>query len=253
MFKKVLWGLIIPAILILAAGCTQKNIQTDEPSLLSAFEAFTDLRISTVQQNLQILAATSEVKSLKWEKMAELLGEYQKSDEGLAVWFMQPDGSYYTVSQGLVNATLSDRSYFPDLVSGKPITGALVISKSTGQRSAIIAKPIMENNKMVGAVGASLFLDRLAIQVDSSLALRPDASFFALAPDGLTTLHRKIDRHFLDPRELESETLKTAVNAMLENPAGEITYEYDNVTKTALYKTSPLTGWKFAIVFTSLK
>jgi len=253
MLKRVFWGMIIPAILLLETACTQKKVQTDESSLLSAFVAFTDLRINAVQQNLQILAATGEVKSLKWEKMAALLTEYQKTDDGLTIWFMQPDGSYYTVNQGLVNATLSDRSYFPDLIAGKPVTGALVVSKSTGQRSAIIAIPLIANGKVAGAVGASLFLDKLAIQVDSTLALRPDAAFFALAPDGLTTLHRKTDRHFLDPRELDSETLKSAVNDMLANPAGEVTYQYDNVTKNALYKTSPLTGWKYAIVFTSLK
>ncbi|HPG39614.1 MAG TPA: hypothetical protein PLP19_20375 [bacterium] len=252
MYKKLVWGIIV-IIMALTTGCTQKIVQTDEPSLLSAFIGFTDQRINSVQQNLQILAATGEVKSLKWEKMAALLTEYQKTDDGLAVWFMQPDGSYYTANQGRVNATLSDRIYYPDLVAGKLVTGALVVSKSTGQRSAIIAIPVMINDKVAGAIGASLFLDKLAVQIDSTLALRPDATFFALAPDGLTTLHRKTDRHFLDPRDLGSETLKAAVNDMLANPAGEVTYQYNNVTKKALYKTSPLTGWKFAIVFTSLK
>ncbi len=131
------------------------------------------------------------------------------------------------------------------------ITGALVVSKSTGQRSAIIAVPIKKNGKVVGAIGASLFLDRLSDQVGSALDLRPDAAFFAMAPNGLTTLHSKTDRHFLDPRELGSETLKNAANEMLSRASGDVTYEFDNTTKHAIYRTSPVTQWKFVMAFSA--
>jgi hypothetical protein len=225
----------------------QSPAEPDLQSLLSAFVSYTDLRMSSVQQSLEILASTSEVKSGKWETLKGLLKVYQQSDSGLVVWYARPDGSYFTVEQGLMDAKLSDRSYFPDLVEGRKFNGALVVSKSTGQRSAVIAVPVKEGSKVVGAIGASLFLDRLSDQISSTLALRSDAAFFALAPNGLTTLHRKTDRHFLDPRELGSETLKKAANAMLSKTAGETTYEFDNVTKTAIYRTSPLTQWKFAI------
>ena len=123
--------------------------------------------------------------------------------------------------------------------------GDLIVSKSTGQRSAVIAIPMKEGGKVIGAIGASLFLDKLAEQVGSALALRADAAFFALAPNGQTALHKKTDRHFLDPRELGSETLKKGTNGMLPHPAGETSYEFDNVTKRAIDRTSPLTQWKF--------
>ncbi len=55
-----------------------------------------------------------------------------------------------------------------------------------------------------------------------------------MAPNGLTTLHKKTDRYFLDPWELGNESLKQATNEMLANPAGETTYEFDNVTKKAI-------------------
>jgi hypothetical protein len=183
--------------------------------------------------------------------MKGLLSGYQKSDGGLIVWFVLPDGTYYTVDKGLMDVKLSDRSYFPDLMAGRPVTGALVISKSTGQRSAVIAVPIMEGGKVAGAIGVSLFLDRLSDQIDSVLDLRADATFFAMAPNGLTTLHKKTDRRFIDPRELGSETLKQAANEMLSGTSGEVAYEFDNTTKTGIYRTSPLTQWKFVIMFSA--
>jgi hypothetical protein len=235
-----------------SAPDTRSSSENDTQSLLSAFMSYTDLRISSVQRSLEILASTTEARSGKWQNMKGLLNGYQTSDDGLVVWYVRPDGTYYTVDKGLMNVSLSDRSYFPDLMAGQKITGALVISKSTGQRSAVIAIPIMKNGKVVGAIGASVFLDSLAEQISSVLALRTDATFFALAPSGQTALHRKTERHFLDPRELGSGTLKKAVNEMFSGTSGEVTYEFDNATKKAIYRTSPVTQWKFAITFSAV-
>ncbi len=248
LFSGIFFSLLILPLLALA----QPSPEEDAQSLLSAFAAYTDLRMTSVQQSLRILASTNEVRSGNWESMKSLLKGYQKSDDGLVVWYARPDGTYYTADKGLMDAKLSDRSYFPDLMAGRSVTGALVVSKSTGQRSAVIAIPVKEGGKIVGAVGASIFLDKLAEQIDSALDLRKDITFFALAPNGLTTLHRKKERHFLDPRELGSETLKKASNEMLSKHSGEVTYEFDNATKKALYRTSPLTGWKFAITFSTV-
>jgi hypothetical protein len=223
--------------------------EEDTNSLLSAFMSYTDLRIHSVQRSLEILAATSEARSDNWSNMKDILKGYQESDEGFIVWYVRPDGSYYTADKGLMGKSLKDRIYFPDLMAGMNIMGALVISKATGQRSAIIAVPVEVDGKVIGAVGVSLFLEKLSEQVSAALDLRPELAFFALAPNGLTTLHRKTDRHFLDPRELGSETLKRAATEMLAGTSGTTTYEFDNVTKNAIYKTSALTGWKFAIAF----
>ncbi len=251
--KALLRGLVLSFVILPVMSFAQSAIDLNSQSLLSAFVSYTDLRISSVQQVLGILAATDEVKSGDWKKMNELLSVYQKSDAGLIVWYALVDGTYYVADKGLMNVKLSDRSYFPDLMAGRRIMGALIVSKSTGQRSAVIAIPINSHGKVTGAIGASLFLDRLADEVASALALRPDTAFFALAPNGLTTLHRKTDRHFLDPRELGSDTLKKAANQMLSKNSGVTTYEFDNITKKAIYRTSSLTQWKFAITFSPNK
>lgn len=247
MIKKYLFLFILFMAFVPGFSFAQSPPDRDEQSILSAFMAYTDLRIGSVQKSVEILASTNEARSGRWDKMKGLLGGYQKSEEGLIVWYARRDGTYYTVDKGLMDEKLSGRSYFPDLMVGHEIIGTLVVSKSTGQRSAVIAVPIKKGGRVIGAVGATLFLDRLAEQVSSVLALRENLTFYALAPNGLSTLHSKTDRHFLDPRELGSETLKNAANEMLSKDSGVVTYEFDNVTKTAIYRTSPLTHWKFVI------
>jgi hypothetical protein len=252
MVKVFSVGCVLMCLVLVPVLCSaQSGARTDLQGLLSAFVSYTDLRVRSIQQSLEILASTKEMGSGDWQTMKDLLAGYEKSGEGLIVWFVLPDGVYYTVDKGLMNVKLSDRDYFPDLMAGREIAGALVVSKSTGQRSSVIAVPVKQGGKVIGAVGASLFLDVLADDIGSFLALRPDEGFFALAPSGLTALHRKTDRHFLDPRDLGSDSLKKAANEMLSSASGEVTYEYEGVTKTALYRTSPLTGWKFAITFSN--
>ncbi len=250
MFKKgFLLSALLLAVILPASAFGQSPAEKDAQSLLSAFMSYTDLRMRSVLQSLEILAATSEVRSGKWENMKGLLELYQKSDGRLIVWYVLPDGTYYTVDKGRMDVKLNDRSYFADLMAGKKIVGSLVVSRSTGQRSAVTAIPIREGDKVVGGVGVSLFLDQFAEEIGSVLHLRPDMSFFALAPDGRTTLHPKTERHFLDPREQGSESLKKAVNEMLAQETGESTYLFDNVEKKAIYRTSPLTQWKFAVIY----
>jgi hypothetical protein len=246
----VLSVLCIPTLGV-AQSATEATASADEDatSLLSAFISYTDLRVRAVQRSVEILAATVEARSDNWSDMKELLKGYQESDEGLIVWYARPDGTYYTVDKGLMDKTLTDRVYFPDLMAGKKITGALVVSKATEQRSAIIAVPVEVDGKVIGAAGVSLFLDKLSEQIGAALDLRPGITFFALAPNGLTTLHRKTERHFLDPRELGSTTLKIAATEILSRKSGKTTYEFDEVTKHAVFGTSVLTGWKFAIAY----
>jgi hypothetical protein len=248
-------SLILLMFWILALGTARSfaglaaPTEEESNSLVSAFISYTDLRIRSVQQSLEILAATSEARSGNWSNMKGLLKGYQESDEGFIVWYLRPDGSYYTADKGLMDKNLKDRVYFPNLMAGMKITGTLVISRATGQRSAIIAVPVEVDGKVISAVGVSLFLDKLSEQVSAALDLRPGFAFFALAPNGLTTLNREMDRHFLDPREQGSVTLKRAATEMLAATSGTTTYEFDNVTKHATYRTSALTGWKFAIAY----
>ena len=107
--------------------------------------------------------------------------------------------------------------------------------------------PIVEEGRVVGGIGASLFLDQVAEEIGLMLRLRSDREYFALAPNGQTTLHEKAGRGFLDPREQGSATLTNAVNEMLATDAGETTYLFDGLKKKAIYRTSPLTHWTFVI------
>lgn len=55
------------------------------------------------------------------------------------------------------------------------------------------------------------------------------------------------ERIFKEATQLGGPSLGDAVHKMLTTQDGEVTYEFEGAQQKAIYKTSKLTGWKFAI------
>jgi hypothetical protein len=232
------------------------NAQTSDSSpcfeeyantLLSSFIALAEQHIRTIERELAVLSVTEEVKSADWEKMHNIMQAYQEGGLSGIVWFVLPDGNYYTTEQGLVGKKLNERSYFPGLMSGRRMFGDLVYSRATGRKSVIVAVPVMRSGEVVGGLGASIFLDDLSNRIDAAVPLPQNLLFYALAPDGTTTLHKNTQLNFQDPRQQGTKSLKLAADRMLSTPEGEVNYEFEGTSRRVIYRTSVLMGWKFAI------
>jgi len=117
---------------------------------------------------------------------------------------------------------LPDGSYFPGLMAGNTELGDLVISRSTGKKSLIAAVPVMRGGEVIGGLGASIFLDDLSRILVEELEMPDDMLFCATNEKGEVALH---SNHEL---------------ILVENP---------NLPKKAVFKTSSLTGWRFALGF----
>jgi hypothetical protein len=216
-------------------------------TILSAYIALTEQHIRTVEQELAVLSLTNEVKSADWQKMRGIMQTYQDSGLPGIVWFVLPDGNYYTLENGLVGKNLSERKYFPGLMSGRSMIGGLVFSRSTGKKSVIVTVPVKRDGEVVGGLGASVFLDDLSQRIDDALSLPVSLVFYALAPDGTTTLNRNTLLNFKNPREQGIDSLRLAADKILSTPEGDVTYQFEGTPRYAIYRVSALTGWKFAV------
>lgn len=216
-------------------------------SILSSFISLTEQHIRTVEHELAVLSVTEEVKSADWERMRRIMQAYQDSGLPGIVWFALPDGNYYTVEKGLVGKKLNERKYFPGLMSGRRMIGDLVFSRSTGRKSVIVSVPVKRDAEVVGGLGASVFIDELSRRIDDAMSLPEKLFFYALTPDGITTLNRNTQLNFKDPRQQGIESLRLAADKMLSTPEGEVTYEFGGTPRYAIYRTSALMNWTFAI------
>ncbi|HAH08431.1 MAG TPA: hypothetical protein DCM05_18205 [Elusimicrobia bacterium] len=229
-----------------AAAQSTMSFRIGAEPLLSAIMTIAEERIRGTYGTVRLLAATDEVLSGKWDNMRELFQTAAGTLNGV-LWYVRPDGVYFTADKGLMARKVNDRFYFPRLMEGEPVVGELVISRTTSRPAAVVAVPVKKNKKVIGAVGVSLFLDEIARLVDEKTDLPRDAVFYAVDSKGRSALHR--DRRFMFgfPAMEGSPSLAAAIAEMFSRKAGTVRYDFKGQSKTVVFKESRMTGWCFAL------
>jgi hypothetical protein len=216
-------------------------------SILSSFVQSADWFFVNLKKDMELLAATDGVVSGDWQAMQPLLAAYQALHPELFLFYVVPDGSYAAAQSGPTGKNLSDRPYFPSLMAGNAVVGELVVSRATGLKAAVVAAPVMKDGMVAGAVGASVFLEKLNDHIAELLSLPQNMLFFALAPDGVTALNTVSERLLVNPADVDDPELARGKDYILKEKQGTVTYSLGGVPRTVIFCTSPVTGWHFAI------
>lgn len=232
----------------LPARAAERVFTVEAPVALKAYCGVVEEHLSGIRTALRIVAASGEARSGTWKEVKPLLAALAGGiNTAAAVWFAQPDGAYDTVDSGRSDQNLKDRSYFPDLLAGKDVLGPLVISKSTGHRSVIVAEPVRAGDKIVGAVGVSVRARLLSGLMTTRAGMPDDLIFYALDPTGKAALHRDPDRMFHFPSDMGDPSLDKAAKEILASDSGLVSYHLLGKTRVVVFMRSPLTGWKFVL------
>ncbi len=255
MFRRILVAVGAIAVLALRPVSTparqaapDEGFDLQAAVVVHAFQAVVEQEFRSILNGLSVLASTDDVQSADWLNIKEPLTHFSHTvPNAAAVFFVHPDGSYFTVAEGLTPENLSDRAYFPSLMAGKNVEGQLVISKSTGKKSVIVATPIAKDGRVIGALGVSVSVEKLAAEIDQLLRLPQNVVFYALDHTGETALHRDSALIFEFPSSMGSETLSEAVQTMLTHPSGVVRYTFRGQEKVAVFDKSAATGWVFVL------
>lgn len=239
------------ALCLLAVRAEAKtvSVQLQPEVALGAFMGLVEDHLEGILRTEKVIATTTEARTGKWEKLQPLLDRFsQDLPTDATVWFMMSDGSYYsTVKKGLAGQSLRDRTYFPRLMAGREVLGELVISKSTGQRSIIVATPVFANGKVVAAIGVSVDAVKLSGLVDSSMTLPENAYFYALDAKTKVTLHRYQVRTFKTVSEIGNDSLGDAFKKVMHKDQGVFDYSLNGKKMASIFRKSTVLGWYFFI------
>lgn len=223
-------------------------VTVDGKIVLEAYRALVEEHLAATLRALKALAATSDARSGGWAQIRPALAAFAaEARSAAAVWIMAADGRYHTVAGGLQPETLKDRDYFPALVAGHDVHAALVLSKSTGHRSIVVAAPVMRAGRVVAALGVSVRARLVSELVDKRAELPASLVFYALDAGGRTAIHKDPARMFEFPSDLGDPSLKAAVRTILSKPAGQVDYSFRGSRRTAVFDSSPYTGWRFVL------
>jgi methyl-accepting chemotaxis protein len=221
---------------------------TDARVALGAYRTAVDEHLQGVLRALKALAATSDARSGRWTDIRPGLAALAADlPTAAAVFFAAPDGAYSTVERGPTGLKLTDRDYFPGLMDGMDVRGSLVVSRSTGERSAVVATPVKTEEAEIGALGVSVSVRAVSDLIGRGAGLPPDLVFYALDATGRTAIHKDPALMFEFPSDLGDQTLKSAVRTMLAAPEGRVDYDFRGTHRTAVFDRSPFTGWTFVL------
>jgi ABC-type amino acid transport substrate-binding protein len=226
-----------------AAGTTNGSSQT----VLQAIMALSDQKLSGLATSLEVLALTGEARSGDWEQIRPLLLTLEERTGGVRLWYALPDGSYYTTVDNLTSASLADRPYFPVVLAGNTSIGSVVVSHSTGRTTGIVAVPVTRSGKVSGVLGGSVYLDTLSTDLAETITLPPGMTFFALDPNGTCALNSQVARIGQQVTVQGTPAETEAFRSILSRDSGEVSYVSEGTQQTVVFRTSPLTGWRFGV------
>ncbi|WP_341530377.1 ATP-binding protein [Nostoc sp. UHCC 0302] len=99
--------------------------------------------LATWKAEVETIANTPEVRSMKWTSAKSYLQLEQKRLPGFSFTIANLDGSFYTTDRDFVKGkSISDRAYFPRAIAGEVFVDNPVISRTSGKREVNVAAPI---------------------------------------------------------------------------------------------------------------
>jgi len=126
----------------------------------------------------------------------------------------------------------------------------VVVSHSTGRTTGIIAVPIFDEvTRVTGVLGASVYLDSISEDLKQELPLPGTMYFVAVDRNGLITLHSRLEQIGRQATVQGTPDEIEAVRTLMTKEVGNVTFISEGVQQTIVFRTSPVTGWKYGIGF----
>lgn len=107
------------------------------------------MNVRALRQNASLPGMASMDGARQTPILKSMLGEYEWS---YLVFTIRPDGSNAARSDGKGLLDYADRSYFKEVMAGAPLGKQVLISKTTGKPSLILAVPIYTVEKTIAGV-----------------------------------------------------------------------------------------------------
>ena len=215
---------------------------------LDILVAETDGQLKAILRPLELMALTTEAQSGEWQNIRPLLAMLEGKEADALLWYALPNGTYYTVSDGLASANLKTRSYFPVVLGGNESVGMVVVSHATGKNAAIVAVPVRNQQAVTGVLGASVYLDTLTDTLRSEVP--GPFVFYAIDTESRFALHSDRGQISRNVTTIGPETsFGQAIGTIRSRDSGTVEYDDGGIHYMARFRSDPLTGWQFVIAW----
>lgn len=191
---------------------------------------------------LRIAVNTAEIKSMLPDKQNALLRAITKTDADIQIAIIADSaGNQIARSDGHVaddTITYRDREYFQKIKrTGETVVSDVIIAKSTGYPSIVIAEPIKdEKEQLLGILILNVELRTIVDRIDQ-IKIGQAGYAYLVNGDGRILLHP--DRGMFG----QDVSWVAPVKAVMDKQTGLVEYEYKKQKKWAAFSYIPQTGW----------
>lgn len=173
LMRKLVSIMILITLVPMAALSTYFLYQSRTDALSGQAEASLNLTKSVAHQidefvagNVNIIKVVSQLESVRQLDSAEgekdLTALIREVPQFALIFVTDQTGMQIARSDGRAQKdSLADRAYFSPVMSGETVVSDVLISKTTGKPSVVIAVPIKSGDKVVGMAGGTLDLSQI--------------------------------------------------------------------------------------------
>ncbi|MEG4959427.1 MULTISPECIES: ATP-binding protein [unclassified Microcoleus] len=204
-----------------------------------------DRWLGTRKAEIQILAHTLPVRSMKWS-VAEpyLKSEVIRLEKFQHFALIAPDGSYFTTKVGRALINVRDRQHFKKAMAGEVYVSDPTISRTLKKQIIVpISAPVWSNSvnslyktaeKPIGVMNGVISIDRIA-EVVGKLEYGPGTYAFVLNSQGVPIVHPNAG--LIGNIDKPAPSLLESADANLANVAREMVYQKTGILLTKINDT----------------
>jgi ABC-type uncharacterized transport system substrate-binding protein len=223
----------------------------DARSTLRVSTAFLEAQLDQIFPSLRFIAQTAAAKAGSWPDIRPNLAIINSMVTGARSFYALPDGDIYTVENGLEQKKLSDQAFFSRLIEGNDIHGAPVYERSTGNKYAVFAVPVRENDLVSGALGVMINLHELQQHINRTFELPPDYIWYVVNKAGIGILHADPNLIFFEPARHGDESMRHAMQAITSTLSGTVNYTFAGRHTQAVFQKLSFNNWRLALAKTT--
>jgi len=172
-------------------------------------------------------AALSALQSLQ-QKNPTLMEDVILSDKNGQILASAKQGTSSNIS-------IKDRAYFTTAISGKPVVSDVVISRTSGRASIIIAQPIRYEGQIVGVLAAPIDFSAISQKV-ADIKVGDTGYGYMIDHSGLVVYHPNTEMILRDNLlQNSNEDLRKVTQSMVVGNKGKSFYNFQNTSKLLAY------------------
>lgn len=205
----------------------------------------TDMWFKFKLQEMRMIGQLEAVQNMDEGEILRIITAQKEilSDDFETLYVIWPDGRAITDTGQIIN--LAEREYFQNAMKGEEIIAVPVISKVTENAVAPIAVPIKKGNQIVGVVGGSIKIEKLA-EIISRVSVGKSGYVYILDQEGTAVAHP-------DPNVILNmnifdlgEEMSAVGKKMIAQETGTERYIFKDVDTIVSFAPVLSTGWSLA-------